>query len=543
MSARQSDVSSRSPHARTAAFSKKAELRFFEFLRRLLPPRAAFIGVVAVILEVFQVVGFIVNSSYFEQWDSLLDPRSLFEGLALRLSTKTNGIDPSSVFYVCIAALYVLLIITGLLMWFPHNGFIFYIGCVLVRLFSTVLFVPFLANLLPALTCLPSNADVSFHSLISPGRCWNSWDGLLIKLVTTVGLILYFLLCYCLARCSFDPSPSSKRVFARSHSYCHTLWLIMRTCLLLIYFLLPYRNLLFHSVYFICSCYLIFRFVIHVPFYNKRSNYINSAVFSLLPTSSLTLLISTLYTFRQEFSPSTTALINMLLFFSLYIIISSLCILWTRSVLNRYYNFSPSQLSTTTQPLPLHPQVVQTARYKSSSIGLDLEDDDDQSETSQVEVATSFCNNEKHPSSSALPTIRYPFQSELYTRFLFPKPHKSSFEDKEYANMVYEHGSERFPESVDLLLFKCNFEIFIKDNFLAIVSLFSLINNLDVDLTLCQRYFLHYYQKKSEELRRISNTGDDYVDAKSSISFHQNLKNSNLYILIVSTVSFSFGRY
>ncbi|KAL0229037.1 hypothetical protein GEMRC1_013657 [Eukaryota sp. GEM-RC1] len=313
----------------------------------------------------------------------------------------------------------------------------------------------------------------------------------------------------------------------------------MRTCLLLIYFLLPFRVLLFHSVYFLCSCYLIFRFVIHVPFYIQRSNYFNSVVFSLLPTASLTLLISTLYTFRQDFSPSTTALINMILFFTLYAIISSLCLLWTRSVINRYYNFSPSKLSTTTHPPPLHRKVVQVARFKSSSIGLDSDDDDDPSETSQ-EVAK---DNENHSSFTFLPTIRYPYQSELYTRFLFPKPHKSSFEDKEYANMIYEHAIEQFPESVDLLLFKCNFEIFIKHNFQAIVSLCSLINNLDVDLTLSQRYFLHYCQKKSEELRRISNTGGDYVDAKVQFYFIKISKNSKVYILIILNPFFSFGQF
>ncbi|KAL0229381.1 hypothetical protein GEMRC1_013998 [Eukaryota sp. GEM-RC1] len=199
-----SDVSSRSHHARSTSFSKKTEVRFFDFLQRH-PPESTFIGVVVVLITVFQVVGFIINTSYFEQWDSLLDPRALFEVLALRVS-KTSEIDPVTVFYVSTATLYVLLTITGLLMIVPHYNLIFHIGSVLIRLFTTVLFVPLFSNLLPALTCLPSSADVSFHSLVTPDRCWPSY-GLLIKIGAFVGLVLYYLLCYCMVRCSYDTSP------------------------------------------------------------------------------------------------------------------------------------------------------------------------------------------------------------------------------------------------------------------------------------------------------------------------------------------------
>ncbi|KAL0246229.1 hypothetical protein GEMRC1_007442 [Eukaryota sp. GEM-RC1] len=185
-----------------------------------------------------------------------------------------------------------------------------------------------------------------------------------------------------------------------------------------------------------------------------------------------------------------------------------------KNSINRYYS-RPSSKTPTYVPSSNLPQ-------HSLSVGvLDMDESDtDWSEKQLPSIETTTMAD----SSIKLPPIYHVWQVELFTRFLQPKPLKASPEDKDLAFLIFDYIGDRFSEHVETLLSKINFEIFIRENHLAVVAIKSLINGLDCDLNLRHRYLLHYYQLCADNLRRRTNTGTEAADAKSSIALQQNIR-------------------
>ncbi|KAL0228663.1 hypothetical protein GEMRC1_013283 [Eukaryota sp. GEM-RC1] len=484
---------------------RKLEVRLFHLIKRISydTSRFHYLALFLVILEVLQLCGVFLNDSNIQHWDALFDFR-IVQFLALPVSVASSQVYSwasyftilsSSVCFIALLCLYVVFINDSVQC---NLGSIILKACITV--FCSLLYLPFVSVLTSSLTCLPSQATppLLFYPLFSLEDCW-SIGGILVKAVSTMVIVVLFLITLIYHTCVADVSPLSKRIWSRSTSLSHFwVWL-------------------FRSTFLLSSIIVPILFIKTIPFYKKESNQYFCLLISQWPTSSFTVVVNDFISTQFSLTDEQSGLLVLGIWVLLSIVIALVFYLSVSIVYNKYSRKITSDLNSVSKVQRVKPQVNQ-------SVSVDVDSD---SETSAVgDVSPRDLNLAPDEVCGAVQhiPINFWFEIELLTRFLQPKPRQSKPHQIDLANYVIEHGIVTFPESVDAYLFKCNFETFIKENHLSCISLNSLINNLDADLTFHQRYLLFFYQKSSESLRRKANTGEHYVDAKSSITFQKNFR-------------------
>ncbi|KAL0241312.1 hypothetical protein GEMRC1_006547 [Eukaryota sp. GEM-RC1] len=366
--------------------------------------------------------------------------------------------------------------------------------------------------------CSPQNDDVSlnFRTLFDESNCWGI-QSILIRSSLLLLLVLLFSCVLSYHLCCYDGNPCSKRPFARAHSHVQFWLFLSKSVLLLIFYFLPFRPWLFRTVYVFCSLFIPFLVATRLPFYKSHSNLKYVIFLSLWTATSFCYLINLLYV-SNHVTQSNQGTVVLVTWTFLVVLFSIIFYRICKNSINRYYcrpskDESSLTLTSASSNIPQH----------SLSIGVLPEMDESDTDWSEKQFPSRESNTITKPSIK-LPPIKSDWQVELFTRFLQPKPLRSLPEDKDLAALIFDHIGDRFNEIVDVLLFKINFELFIKQNHLALVSIKSLINALDCDLNLRHRFLLYYYQFHADDLRRRTNTGTEAVDAKSSWMFQKNLR-------------------
>ncbi|KAL0245196.1 hypothetical protein GEMRC1_009276 [Eukaryota sp. GEM-RC1] len=495
---------------RSITNAQKLEVRVFHLIKRLSfdTTRFHFLALFLATLEILQLCGVIINVSNIKHWDALFDFR-VVQFLAIPISVASSQIYSwTSYFTILISSVCFIALLC--LTTSAHSSS-------KLSSHSSVPFFtsPLVSVLTSSLTCLPldSTPPLLFHPFFSLEDCW-SIGGILIKIVSAVVIVALFLITLVFYTCAADVSPLSKRLWSRSTSLSHFWLFISKNVIVFSFFLFPFRVWLFRSLYILASIVVPVLFIRTIPFYKKQSNQYFCLSISQWPASSITLLANILISAKFSLSDRQSGLI-VLVVWGLTSAILGLVFYWSvTNVYDKYSKKTAAYVNSSSKVQRVKPQVNQSV-----SVEVDSDTDDVSSSIDDVSLTA----DEVSGAVENVP-VKYWFEIELLTRFLQPKPHKSKAQQVDVANHVIEHGIVTFPDSVDSYLFKCNFETFIKENHLSYISLNSLINNLDVDLTFRQRYLLFFYQKSSEALRRKSNTGEDYLDAKSSITFQKNFR-------------------
>ncbi|KAL0243285.1 hypothetical protein GEMRC1_005846 [Eukaryota sp. GEM-RC1] len=506
---------------RSMSMIHKAEQKTFSLFRTVSSDasRFNFCASLLLLVEILQISGIVLNRHNFPLWDSLFD-MTFAHWLTIPVTSSQFNFElwPVYIAIVVIIALSVISLTIFLAFGRDHieNSLkqVFVKGC--VHFMCTLCYVPLTSILLSLLFCSPQNDDVSLHfrTLFNESNCWGIQS---ILLRTSLLLLLVLLFCCVLSYylCCYDGNPCSKRPFARAHSHVQFWLFLSKSVILLIFYFLPFRPWLFRTVYLFCSLFIPFLVATRLPFYKSSSNLKYVIFLSLWTATSFCYLINLLYVSNHvtQSNQGTVVLATWTFFVVLF---STLFYLICKNSINRYYT-RPSSKTPTSVPSSNPPQ-------HSFSIGALSDMDESDTEGSTLELPTHEPLYTITDPSIKLPSIKYVWQIELFTRFLQPKPLRAPLEDKDLAFLIFDHIGDRFSEQVDTLLFKINFEIFVKENHLAVISIKSLINGLDCDLNFRHRFLLHYYQLCADDLRRRTNTGADVTDAKSSIMFQKNLR-------------------
>ncbi|KAL0243343.1 hypothetical protein GEMRC1_005904 [Eukaryota sp. GEM-RC1] len=384
-----------------------------------------------------------------------------------------------------------------------------------VHLVCTLFCVPLISILLSFMFCSPQNDDVFLHfrSLFDESNCWGI-QSILIRSSLLLLLILLFCCVLSYHLCCYDGNPCSKRPFARAHSHVQFCLFLSKSVLLLIFYFLPFRPWLFRTVYLFCSLFIPFLVATRLPFYKSNSNLKYVIFLSLWTAASFCYLINLIYV-SNHVTQSKQGTVVLTTWTFLVVLFSVIFYLICKNSINRYYT-RPSSKTPTSVPSSNPPQ-------HSFSIGV-LPDMDESDTEGSNKPLSSYETTPTTDPSIKLPSIKRVWQVELCTRFLQPKPHRAPLEDKDLAFLIFDQTGDRFNEHVDASMFKINFEVFVRENHLAVISINSLINGLDCDLNFRHRFLLHYYQLCADDLRRRTNTGAEATDAKSSIAFQKNLR-------------------
>ncbi|KAL0249363.1 hypothetical protein GEMRC1_004595 [Eukaryota sp. GEM-RC1] len=462
-------------HYRSTSVVTKIEYKVFNILRRISfdSTRFNFLALLVVVLEVLQIAGVVLNSISIPHWDSFFDFRAIHH-LTLQLSSNVYGFDPWTVYYAVVAFLIACCLVLLLTVFFMSETLLSSLGVVVSKgcfaFMCSFLYLPLLSVLTTSLTCFSPNDPVIFVSLFPPETCW-SLPGVLVKLLSSVLIIGLFIV---------------------SLIHCTT-WL-------------------FRFSYVALSLFVPLLFIRSLPFYKLQSNQKFILIISQWPAAAFTFLSNLAISSFASFSGSQSGLIILILWFVFSVLFSSL-----------FYFLVTTHFNQKSSPPKEVPAEIPSSAppIRSVSIGIDLDIDSSQSSTSETDHQS---DHHKQSNTQNYLKFKYWFDVELYVRFLQPKPLKSISSLVDSAANIIDQGNAKFNEMVDVHLFKCNFEIFVKQNHLSFIALNSIIHNLDVDLSFRHRFLLYFYQKTTENLRRMTNTGEDYFDTKSSIIFQKNLR-------------------
>ncbi|KAL0239934.1 hypothetical protein GEMRC1_010042 [Eukaryota sp. GEM-RC1] len=312
------------------------------------------------------------------------------------------------------------------------------------------LYFPILTILLSFLSC--GSDDTSFLTLFPPDDCWH-WHSILVRSILFLLTIVFVVIVLYCSICAYDCNPCSKRIFARSNSTCQFWFFIAQTVLPIVFYLFPHRKWLFRSLYIFFSLLVPFLFITRLPFYKSLSNIKFVLFLSVWTGTALTYFANLIYLHTIESANVQAATIT-----STSII--------TQTLLKNF--------KTTFQNVPF-------------SVVLDSQEETEDPPSVNIPIPKQLPVN---PS-----VIKRSWQVELATRFLQPKPSKASEEDKEAAFSIYSRWSEPFTEDIDLILSKTAFQLFVRENHMAMVGLTTTVNTMDIDLSFRHRCLLVYYQR------------------------------------------------
>ncbi|KAL0243216.1 hypothetical protein GEMRC1_005777 [Eukaryota sp. GEM-RC1] len=308
--------------------------------------------------------------------------------------------------------------------------------------------------------------------------------------------------------CSYDCNPCSKRVFARSNSTCQFYFFLAQTVIPTVFYLFPFRKWLFRTIYLLCSVVIPFLFITRIPFYKALSNIKYVLILSVWSGTALTYLVHLIYLHTIE-SADVQGLVVLGTWSASILIFGLTYLVSCKYFINMYYNLNHVSEEAKKQNSSLN-----TISYSVSV--------DSQGESEDIPSVNISIPQPKQVNQSVI--IKKSWQVELSTRFLQPKPSKASDEDKEKACSLYTYWTERLAEDLDLLLSKTAFQLFVRENHMSVVTLTSTISAMDLDLSFRDRFLLSYYQKSCEELRRLTNTGHEGGDLRSSRIYQKNVK-------------------
>ncbi|KAL0232990.1 hypothetical protein GEMRC1_011737 [Eukaryota sp. GEM-RC1] len=466
-------------HHRSVSTMQKLEIQAFHFIKRIFvdTKRFQFLALFLVILEILQLCGLVINDSNISHWDDLFDFRFV-KVFALPVSIASSQLYSWASYFtvLTVSVAFISLLSLCVFLFSEKESGRYNIGSLILKaiitLFCSFLYVPFVSILTSSLTCLPSDSDppLYFYPFFSQIDCW-SLAAFVVKTVSLIVIVVLFLITF---------------VF-------YTLWL-------------------FRSIYILASFIVPVLFIKTIPFYKKQSNQVFCVLISQWPTSSITLLGNILITSYFSLTDDQSGFLILIVWTFVSVILAVVSLLLVSTIYNNYslnsfYNLNSSK-------------VTKGRSQTNHTVSIGVDDDGDYVGSSDDGVIPT---QDVISPDVDLP-LKFLFQIELFARFLQPKPHKCKRGQVDVASQIMEHGIVTFPDSIEGHLYKCNFETFVKENHLSIISLSSIINNLEVDLSFRQRYLLFFYQKSSEAIRRKSNTGEDYLDAKSSTTFQKNFR-------------------
>ncbi|KAL0208863.1 hypothetical protein P9112_011450 [Eukaryota sp. TZLM1-RC] len=477
--------------------------------------RNDFLSLILVIIQVLQLGALVINSS-IPHWHPVFDPRPLLSWINLPLGSTivTNTIfTPLTLAYMSVIITSILLLtmaISALSTSTPR----FFLA--LIRgafdLVHSTLFIPLSLPLLTALTCFNDPSLSPFMSPFSPSNCWtvSSWVH---KLVFFTFLIILFCLCYLLTIATFDSFPTSKKIWARSNNRFHRYLFLSKAVLLIVLVIVPHRILLFNLLYTISTFAIPFCFSWYLPFYKRMSNIKFSLISGILPAFSLTHLI---IEFVLDLDSTKSEIYNTAIFISIALIFSFIfgfiCSRRCRSIYDRFLLSQTKQSNHQSKPQSFG--IVDVSLEESDSSAqqpLDQQPLDDEDVTSAL--------------LQTLPKAKYPFEVELFTRFLFPKPHSSEYKD--VAAEYYSLNLSKFHSNVEMLLLNSMFELHVTGNLLSGAVIWSKISDLDLEPSISERILIFNIERQSEDVRRNRNFGDATIDSNSLLNLQSSLNELN----------------
>ncbi|KAL0243261.1 hypothetical protein GEMRC1_005822 [Eukaryota sp. GEM-RC1] len=438
--------------------------------------RRDFLSLLLVTLQFLQIIGLVINPLLTE-WHSIFDPRSFLSLLTIPVYYKSYDLPILLYGYFSSA---VVLIVLALFLYFTHISFIpdSALSRTLSFLYhslSTVLFLPTASILLSSLSC-QSKHNSLFSFGFPTDQCW-AFPSILSRSLFFISLLLLYHYGMFFNRCLYPFSPLCKKVWCRSHSKFNVFLFHSKVSLLLIRFLLPQRQYLFHFSYMTLSIVITLLFSLYVPFYQLRSN----RKFSFL--CGIWCGVGIPWFLHVYFLPSIPLLNTLMFLFSMLsggLIASYIAV--------KRYNYFTSFVKKSRSPKYTPHGILFPA--PSNSLGLDISifipdfGSDATSAITEVEE---------------MPDPKWIFVIELYTRFLFPKPENSPF--KELGCVVFERCKEKYPENPDFLLLWTIFDVFVRNNVKH--KIYSHFKNSDIEASFFQKYLAYAIQAQISSIREV----------------------------------------
>ncbi|KAL0216197.1 hypothetical protein P9112_008381 [Eukaryota sp. TZLM1-RC] len=499
MSEGYASVRSSSARRINGVFSISCSVRLFRLIYSCYSRsnRNDFLSILLVIIQILQFGGLVINSAIVDWHPIFFDPRPLLSWINLPFGSSvidTSLISPLTRAYVCSAIILAIFIfvVAAAACSSPHRLVLTVLRGLLDATHS-IFFIPLSLPLLTGLTCFDNPSLTPFLSSFNTANCWTITNSIQ-KAIFLIFIILFFCFCYILTISSFDFLPSSKRVWARSNNRFHRYLFLSKAVLIAVLVIVPHRILLFLFLYTISTFAIPFCFSWYLPFYKKRSNIKFCLISGILPSFSCTYLI---IKFVLDLDSTKSEIYNPIIFISI------------ASISSFNFGFICSRRCRTFYDRFLLPQLSKPQSFGIADVSL-AETDSQPPEDSVL---------------ASLPQAKYPFEVEIHTRFLFPKPQLSEYKD--VAAEYYSLNLSKFHSNVEMLLLNSIFELHVMGNLLSGAVIWSKITELDLEPSIAERIMIFNIERQSEDVRRNRNFGDTTIDSNSLLNLQSSINELN----------------
>ncbi|KAL0217171.1 hypothetical protein RCL1_007654 [Eukaryota sp. TZLM3-RCL] len=490
-----SSISSRTGSlVRQSSFENKLFQCLYSLFNESSVRRSDTFSFITILVQVLQLISLVLNSTFIPTFSPIFDPRTFLEFLSRFTLVNHVSFSVFGTFFTIILTTLLLVFSVSVVKQGQFHSKLKTVLRISIELYAIIYF-PLSLRFLPHLSCSPSS-----HAFLSL-RFYEPPCGSFVAFWLTFGSVLMISLLFTLAylhHCFFfDRSLFSKRLWSRSHSNLHFLFLLSQIIIPTILALLPNRVWLFRIVYLLFSLFIAFAFAWLIPFYFKKSCLLFTSIISLWPGTAVAYLI---YNYLDQYLNTTGGTLNLLLFIGIPLLSSSFMSLMSSI---RYKNRTS-----------VFERAKNGGKILVHNISVSVSDLDD-----VLTAAEKKNSSGKFHGNIPLPSTFY--QADSLLKVLFPKPLKCSNTD--ILVEILSAGCDGNPDAVDILLLRHLVELFVSNNPLSTVSLASTLTSLDIELNFSQRYFKYWLEKNAEEMRRAKNTGDASLDADTYVNHQKRL--------------------
>ncbi|KAL0211698.1 hypothetical protein RCL1_005324 [Eukaryota sp. TZLM3-RCL] len=447
-----------------------------------------------VIVETMQLIAFVSGTVTFHP---VFDIQPILRAVSLPFYDPTSSLAAYRISalitistMVVIGSIYLLVLFlfksknAGL----PH--WVYRITRVYFELLTSVLYIPGMALILTGLNCSPSPIGNPEFITVLSSNC-NTSKSFIILGISLILSGLFFLLALLFISC-YDSSFTSKRVFARTHHQSHFIMLLVKTFCLGNLFLFHARFWLFRSVYLLGALLVTAAFYYRPPFLSLNSNLLVVGLLGMWSGNGVAFFLYSAFNLRGW----NSVVVNTFMFYILMVAGAFGVTFLTFKRFQKHLDLVSSINST-----------LVVNKFVDEMGKLNIDADIDSIRLSDYDFS-----------------ITSPYQIDLMTRAIFPKPLSSDL--RSTLRIILSYGDFLFPDSLFMKILRLNFELSVTNDPILCASIISVIKKMDIELSFAQEYRLFCLDRQLESLRRAQSTGHN-LDSSSFREFQVKQKEFN----------------
>ncbi|KAL0228059.1 hypothetical protein RCL1_004202 [Eukaryota sp. TZLM3-RCL] len=456
--------------------------------------KSNFWSVLLFVIECLQIVGFVTRSVYLHP---LFDLNPILYAVSLPFYDAESWLLKYrlSALITVVVLLIIGISFLSVLYFFKNKNATIPIGLYrFSRLFfevvTSVLYIPGMSLILTGLNCSTDPiGSPAFVTLLS-SDCGTT-KSYIITLLSIIFASLFLLISLIFLSC-YDSSFTSKRVFARTHHQSHFIMLLVKTFVLVMFFFFHARFWLFRSVYLLGALLATAAFYYRPPFLSLNSNLLVVGLLGMWSGNGVAFFLYSAFNLRGW----NSVVVNTFMFYILMVAGAFGVTFLTFKRFQKHLDLVSSINST-----------LVVNKFVDEMGKLNIDADIDSIRLSDYDFS-----------------ITSPYQIDLMTRAVFPKPLSSNL--RSTLRIILSYGDFLFPDSLFMKILRLNFELSVTNDPITCASIISVIKKMDIELSFAQEYRLFCLDRQLESLRRAQSTGHN-LDSSSFREFQVKQKEFN----------------